>query len=226
MNLRDQARRIAVVILHIRFLNWPPMPERRFPPTWSVEEQEACFVVRDHNGQVLAYVYFEEEPGRRTAAKLLTRDGGAKDRREYRQAAGVGAQVSAQPVPVSIDHDLVVIIQRSKWSLRARHHRHWWLIARTSKRTGGGRFSAADPPCSDTNQDQGSNGSDEQGDLTHVNSPLHSNHPTPTRTQLNSIRIFGVCPRSQIDLLRENAFGQCIAVNIAKLPGLAGQPAS
>jgi hypothetical protein len=27
------------------------MTERRFPPPWSVEEQEACFVVRDHNGQ-------------------------------------------------------------------------------------------------------------------------------------------------------------------------------
>ena len=41
------------------------MPTRRFPPPWSVEEQEACFVVRDHNGQQLAYVYFEDEPGRR-----------------------------------------------------------------------------------------------------------------------------------------------------------------
>jgi hypothetical protein len=47
---------------------------RRFPPPWSVEEQDACFVVRDHNGQQLAYVYFEEEPGRRSAAKLLTKD--------------------------------------------------------------------------------------------------------------------------------------------------------
>ena len=32
----------------------------RFPPPWSIEEQEACFTVE--NGQVLAYVYFEEEP--------------------------------------------------------------------------------------------------------------------------------------------------------------------
>ena len=33
-----------------------------------------CFIVRDHNGQALAYVYFEEEPGRRAAANLLTKD--------------------------------------------------------------------------------------------------------------------------------------------------------
>jgi hypothetical protein len=50
------------------------MPERRFPPPWSVEEQEVCFIVKDSGGQKLAYIYFEEEPGRRSAAKLLTRD--------------------------------------------------------------------------------------------------------------------------------------------------------
>jgi hypothetical protein len=27
-------------------------PERRFPPPWSIEQQPACIVVRDHNGQV------------------------------------------------------------------------------------------------------------------------------------------------------------------------------
>jgi hypothetical protein len=48
---------------------------RRFPPPWTVEEyNDACFVVRDHNGQKLAYVYFEEEPGRRSAAKLLSKN--------------------------------------------------------------------------------------------------------------------------------------------------------
>jgi hypothetical protein len=45
----------------------------RFPPPWSAET-DACFIVRDANGQALAYVYFEEEPGRRSAAKLLTGD--------------------------------------------------------------------------------------------------------------------------------------------------------
>jgi hypothetical protein len=50
-----------------------PSP-RRFPPSWTVEELDACFVVIDANEQKLAYVYFEEELGRRSAAKLLTKD--------------------------------------------------------------------------------------------------------------------------------------------------------
>jgi hypothetical protein len=37
---------------------------RRFPPPWTVEDTGACFVVKDHAGQKLAYVYFEGEPGR------------------------------------------------------------------------------------------------------------------------------------------------------------------
>jgi hypothetical protein len=50
------------------------MNNRRFPPSWTVEELEACFVVRDVNRRALGYFYFENEPGRRTAAKLLTKD--------------------------------------------------------------------------------------------------------------------------------------------------------
>jgi hypothetical protein len=47
---------------------------RRFPPPWTVEETDACFIVRDHNGQALSYIYLEIEPGRRSAAKLLAKD--------------------------------------------------------------------------------------------------------------------------------------------------------
>ena len=59
------------------------MADRRFPPPWSVDDLEACFVVKDGAGQKLAYVYFEEDPGRRSAAKLLTK--GAADCSEYRR---------------------------------------------------------------------------------------------------------------------------------------------
>jgi hypothetical protein len=41
---------------------------------WSLEELEACFIVKDSTGQKLAFIYFEDEPGRRSAAKLLTKD--------------------------------------------------------------------------------------------------------------------------------------------------------
>ena len=47
------------------------MSARRFPPPWSVEEGDTYFVVRDREGQRLAYVYFDNP---RAAAKPLTRD--------------------------------------------------------------------------------------------------------------------------------------------------------
>ena len=50
------------------------MTARRFPPPWTVEDIGAAFVVIDSAGQQLAYVYFEDEPGRRSAAKLLSKD--------------------------------------------------------------------------------------------------------------------------------------------------------
>ena len=50
------------------------MTGRRFPPPWSVEDIGAAFVVKHTNGQKLSYVYYEDEPGRRSAAKLLIRD--------------------------------------------------------------------------------------------------------------------------------------------------------
>ena len=52
----------------LRKLN--PAASRRRGPS----KTDACFIVKDRGGLSLAYVYFEEEPGRRAAAKLLTRD--------------------------------------------------------------------------------------------------------------------------------------------------------
>jgi len=40
----------------------------------ATEKSKPKFVVRDHSGQALAYVYFEDEPGRRSAAKLLSNE--------------------------------------------------------------------------------------------------------------------------------------------------------
>lgn len=40
---------------------------RCFPPPWTVEDIGATFAVKDNAGQKLAYVYYEEEPGRRAA---------------------------------------------------------------------------------------------------------------------------------------------------------------
>jgi hypothetical protein len=50
------------------------MPEHNFPPPWSVEELDSGFVVKDANGQALAYMYFEKEPRRPFRRELLTRD--------------------------------------------------------------------------------------------------------------------------------------------------------
>ena len=57
------------------------MPERRFPPLWTVDEADPkldrrCFIVRDANGQALAYVYFEgSRDGARPSSSPATRRG-------------------------------------------------------------------------------------------------------------------------------------------------------
>jgi hypothetical protein len=77
------------------------MPERRFPPPWSAELRPNYSVVRDANRQQLAYVYYENEPGRRSAAKLLTKD-------EARRIAANIAKLltlAAQLAPLSYSPD-------------------------------------------------------------------------------------------------------------------------
>jgi hypothetical protein len=53
----------------------PEVTARRFPPPWTVEDTGVCFIVKDSGGQKLGYFYYEEEEaGRRSAAKMLTKD--------------------------------------------------------------------------------------------------------------------------------------------------------
>jgi DNA-binding NarL/FixJ family response regulator len=77
---KDEAHRIAVQLARLSELldtgELIPtqMSARGFPLPWSVEDIGDAFVVRDSTRQKLAYVYYEEDPGRRRAAKLLTKD--------------------------------------------------------------------------------------------------------------------------------------------------------
>ena len=51
------------------------------------EANASCFIVKDNNGQALAYVYFEQDPGRRTAANSAYPRRGPPDRGQYCEAA-------------------------------------------------------------------------------------------------------------------------------------------
>ncbi|HMF03077.1 MAG TPA: hypothetical protein VKK06_24530, partial [Terriglobia bacterium] len=73
------------------------MPERRFPPPWTAEVTPNCFIVRDANGRALSYVYYENEPGRRSAAKLLSKD----------EARRIAANIAKTPHSFNCPHGTV-----------------------------------------------------------------------------------------------------------------------
>jgi hypothetical protein len=53
-------------------------PPRRFPPPWRVDKIPGGHVVRDANGQALAYVYSPADPTEAHQAKTLTADEGRR----------------------------------------------------------------------------------------------------------------------------------------------------
>ena len=66
---------------------------RRFPPPWTVEEfRGISYVVRDANNFAVAYVYFENEPGRRAAANLMSKDEARKIAAGIEKAAGLATE--------------------------------------------------------------------------------------------------------------------------------------
>jgi hypothetical protein len=64
----------------------------RFPPPWSVEELDASFVVTDSTRRRIAYVHFEDDPDRRSAARLLSRDEALQIAGQLCEAAGFNGQ--------------------------------------------------------------------------------------------------------------------------------------
>jgi hypothetical protein len=49
-------------------------PPRRFPPPWRADPMPGGYVVRDANGQALAYVYSRENDAEARQATVLTND--------------------------------------------------------------------------------------------------------------------------------------------------------
>jgi hypothetical protein len=49
-------------------------PPRRFPTPWHAEKIPGGYVVRDANGQALAYLYSRENEDEARQAKVLTKD--------------------------------------------------------------------------------------------------------------------------------------------------------
>ncbi len=47
---------------------------RRLPAPWTLTEKGEAFSVADANGQVLAWIYFEDEETRRSSMGRLTKD--------------------------------------------------------------------------------------------------------------------------------------------------------
>jgi hypothetical protein len=52
-------------------------PPRRFPSPWHADPMPGGYVVRDANGQALAYLYSRENDAEARQAKVLTKDGAA-----------------------------------------------------------------------------------------------------------------------------------------------------
>ncbi len=64
------------------------MATRRFPPPWRAERMPGGYVVRDANGQALAYVYSRSNEAEAMQAKVLTED----------EARRIAANIAKLPV--------------------------------------------------------------------------------------------------------------------------------
>ena len=74
-------------------------PKNWSGPALSVDEEPSCFVVRDHSGQKVAHIDFEDELARRLDAKLPTK---AEARRNADNIANLPGLVSEIAGPKTV----------------------------------------------------------------------------------------------------------------------------
>src|SRR5262249_52313083 len=65
------------------------------PSPWSADDNGACFIVKDHNGQALAYVYYEED-WQKGSGQSSDKRRGKKDRHQHCKSAGVATALKAR----------------------------------------------------------------------------------------------------------------------------------
>jgi hypothetical protein len=97
---------------------YSPRPSKFKLTPWIVEEHnDVRFIVKDATRQALGYFYFEHEPGRQSAAKLLTRE-----ERQRQMAAnfakllavrrGAGAPKSATPPNFNSPKQIAMVVRQ------------------------------------------------------------------------------------------------------------------
>jgi hypothetical protein len=105
------------------------VPARRLPPPWTVEELDACFVVRDHSGQKLAYVYFEDEPGCRASA-ILRKAGSAANSRDTSVTSGTDTiAVMVSNPPLGNQEGIMSVLYHTSEKAELKHPDHGFILA-------------------------------------------------------------------------------------------------
>ena len=82
------------------------MPPRRFPPPWTIDEMNnACFIVRDKNGQRLGYFYFLAGAQPAHGDQSAREGRGVEDGGQLRQAVGSAGAVAVRASLLVLDDE-------------------------------------------------------------------------------------------------------------------------
>jgi hypothetical protein len=82
----------------------------RFPPPWRADPTPGGYVVRDVNGQALAYLYSRDNPTEAPQAKMLTKD----------EARRIAVNIARRPELLHRENDSFTSLLRSLGGLPTR----------------------------------------------------------------------------------------------------------